>query len=224
MNDIRKVKLLLSCGASSDNYVSALTHLGADVHAEYLPMVNTDYDGLILCGGTDVEPRHYGEKINGSVNIDLERDAAELALLKAYTEAGKPIMGICRGHQIINIFFGGSLYQDIPESALHKRQNGIDNVHTVTASPDSILARLYGETFQTNSSHHQAVKELGKGLCATALWEDKYIEAIEHTSLPIIGVQWHPERMCFDRSREDTVSGADILRYFIDLCQKHREK
>ena len=129
-------------------------------------------------------------------------------------------MGICRGHQLINVFFGGSLWQDIPEADLHMRKNDRDAAHSVVAVEDSILCRCYGGEFSVNSSHHQAIRVLGHGLRATAHWEEKYVEAIEHTSLPIFAVQWHPERMCFGQAREDTVDGVKLFEYFLSLCER----
>lgn len=220
---MEKLKILLACADPYKNYVEALEGLGAEPTPEYLPEVDTSYDGLILCGGSDIDPKYYGEPMDGSVNIDLERDKAEFALLKAYVEAGKPVFGICRGLQLINIFFGGTLHQDIPEADLHKKINGVDSVHNVTAKADSILGKVYGETFAVNSAHHQAIKDLGAGLRATARWNDRYIEGIEHKDHPIFAVQWHPERMCFNNKREDTVNGAEILQYFLNLCQTYRK-
>ena len=219
---MKKIKILLSYGDSADNYLDVLEKMGAEGVAQYLPPVDTTYDGLILCGGNDVNPARYGEEMDGATDIDFARDEAEIALIKAFLEAGKPIMGICRGHQLINVFFGGSLYQDMPETSLHRGENHADVVHTVNALPDSILGELYGETFAVNSTHHQAVKALGNGLRATATWNGQYVEAIEHTQYPIFGVQWHPERMCCKHEREDTVCGADLFKRFIELCEKHR--
>lgn len=220
MND---VKILLSCNESSEHYISALHELGAEITAQYLPKVDINYDGLILCGGCDIDPARYGEPMNGSINIDFKRDESEFALLRAFVDAGKPVLGICRGHQLINVFFGGSLYQDISESDLHKKHNDLDSVHTVTATSDSIVGKLHGENFPVNSAHHQAIKVIGEGLRATAFWNHCHVEAIEHTALPIFGVQWHPERMCFRKQRDDTVCGADVLKYFLDLCKAYRE-
>ena len=217
---MRKMKILLSRGSNADNYIKALEGVGAEGFAEYLPKVDTDYDGLILCGGADVDPKYYNEEINGSVGIDNQRDEAEFALLEAFIKAGKPILGICRGCQLINIFFGGSLHQHLPEAELHQSKNG-DAVHKVTAVEESILSKLYGEEFAVNSSHHQAVKEIGKDLHATAFWDGKYVEAFQHNALPIFAVQWHPERTCFEKARPDTVNGAKIFEYFLSLCEKY---
>lgn len=217
-----KIKILLSVNANREHYIKAITGVGATPRAEYLPCVNTDYDGLILCGGNDIHPKYYNEPINGSVKIDVERDALEFRLLKAYIELKKPVMGICRGFQLINIFFGGSLYQGIEEKALHVGNPEHYPTHNVRAADDSIISRLYGEHLSVNSSHHQAIKVLGENLKATAFWQDKYTEAFEHTSLPVFGVQWHPEKMCFDMQRDDTVDGAKLFEYFIKLCEEHK--
>lgn len=219
---MKKIKILLSYGDNAENYLAVLEQLGADGVAQYLPPVDTTYDGLILCGGNDVNPARYGEDMDGATDIDFARDEAEIALIQAYLQAGKPIMGICRGLQLLNVFFGGSLYQDLPETSLHRGENHADVVHTVNAVPDSILGELYGETFAVNSTHHQAIKALGNGLRATATWNEQYVEAIEHTQHPIFGVQWHPERMCCKHERTDTVNGADLFKRFIELCEKHR--
>ena len=221
---MEKIKILLSGKANIQYYIEAAEGVGAEVVAEYLPKISTDYDGLILCGGNDVDPSYYNEAIDGSVDIDYERDKNEFALLKAFVDAGKPVFGICRGYQLINIFFGGSLYQDICESALHRSKGGQDSVHSVDATQGSVLYSLYGGVFAVNSSHHQALKVLGDGLVSTATWNNKYTEAFEHESLPIIGVQWHPERMCFSKKREDTVDGARLFEYFALKCKNHKEQ
>lgn len=215
-----KIRILLSGKTNLQYYIDAVNGVGAEADARYLPTIDTSYDGLILCGGDDIHPSRYGEEINGAVNIDSDRDEAEFALLKAYVDAGKPVLGICRGMQLINIFFGGSLHQDLPEACLHTNQTKFYLAHTVTAKADSILGEIYGTSFVVNSAHHQAIKQLGNGLCPTAFWQDKYIEAVEHMSLPIFGVQWHPERMCFGEKRADTIDGADTIRKFIEMCKK----
>ena len=220
---MRKMRILLSSGSSAENYIDAIEGVGAEAIAKYLPEVDVDYDGLILCGGGDIDPKYYGEKIDGSYSIDPQRDVAEFALLKAYIDAGKPVLGICRGCQLINVFFGGSLYQHLPESSLHQGINGVDSVHDVTALEGSLLYDIYGETFATNSSHHQAIKSLGDNLIATAFWNGQYVEAIEHSSLPVFAFQWHPERMCFKKARKDTVCGAEIFKRFIAMCEKMRD-
>lgn len=216
-----KLRILLSCGDEPQFYEEAIKHFDAEPTARYLPDIDDGYDGLILCGGVDVDPSRYGEEIDGAVNIDYRRDEVEYALIKSYLDAGKPILGICRGHQILNVYFGGSLHQDIPEVAMHRRK-GSDIVHNVNAVPDSIVGRLYGESFSVNSVHHQAIKKLGDGFRATADWNGVYVEAIEHCTLPIFSVQWHPERICLRNKTEGVSDGAQIIKHFIDLCEKYR--
>lgn len=213
-------RLLLSGKTNLQYYMAAVEGVGALADAMYLPRVDTSYDGLILCGGVDIHPRHYHEPVDGSVCIDEARDQAEFALLQAYVEAGKPVFGICRGFQLINIYFGGTLHQDIPDAACHR--NGRDHyiAHSVTALDDSVVGKAYGTRFWVNSAHHQAVKDLGSGLRATAFWEETYIEAFEHTTLPLFAVQWHPERMCFGQKRDDTVDGKALFQAFLAMCKR----
>ncbi len=216
-----KPRILLSCQSNMQNYINAVNELGGIAIAEYLPDVNTDYEGLILCGGSDINPALYGEEINGSRRIDNERDKSELALLDAFVKAGKPVMGICRGMQMINVYFGGSLYQHLDTADSHYLQQGGDSVHEVTAINGSTASLLYGDVFCVNSRHHQSVKVLGKELFVTMISKvDNVIEGIEHARFPVIATQWHPERMCFDNRRDDTVDGAKIIGHFVRMCTK----
>ncbi|MBR6741947.1 MAG: type 1 glutamine amidotransferase [Clostridia bacterium] len=218
---MKKLRILLAGNLGEQNYVSAVEGVGAEAVFKYLPEADTSYDGLILCGGNDIDPKYYGEEIDGSVEIDAERDAAELELLRAFVRAGKPVLGICRGHQLINVFFGGTLYQHLPDAEVHARKNNEDMIHGITSVCGSVLHTLYGEKLTVNSAHHQAVKLLGEGLRATAYCDGGHVEAFEHCSLPILGVQFHPERMCFENAREDTVCGEDIFKHFISICEKN---
>ena len=114
--------------------------------------------GLLLPGGGDVAPWRYGQRNFASRSIEPERDAAEWALLMQFAAAGKPVLGICRGMQSINVFFGGTLLQDLPG---HAAASGADRLHKVWSAP-SPLWELWGETCITNSAHHQAVDHLGQ--------------------------------------------------------------
>lgn len=217
-----KPKILISQSTSLQNYVETLEAHGAEATAKYLPEYSDEYDALLLSGGVDVHPGRYGEEINGSINMDEKRDAAEIELIRRFVEAGKPIMGICRGHQLINIFFGGSLVQHIATTDAHRAED--DAVHTVRSELGSILTELYGERFPVNSNHHQAIKTLGRGLRAVQFSDaDGIIEGVEHEALPIIGVQWHPERTTLGRARPDTVDGGAVFDAFIALCKRHME-
>ncbi len=193
------------------NYVNAVRAAGGEPCACYLPPADGGFDALLLAGGGDVEPRRFGQENTASQNMDPARDAAELALVARYLEAGKPILGICRGQQILNVALGGDLIQDIGDflRPFHLCQNGPkDRVHAVFCCKGSFLYNLYGGVFSVNSAHHQAVNRLGTGLKAAALAESGLIEALEHEHLPVRSVQWHPERMSSARRRPDTADGA----------------
>lgn len=215
-----KPRILLSVKSNIQFYVDAVEHCGGEADARYLPRVNADdYDGLILCGGSDIHPKFYGEDIRGAVNIDLERDECEIALAEAFVRSGKPILGICRGCQLINIYFGGSMIQHLDTYKDHKKEG--DAVHEVISEEEGAASLLYGAEFSVNSMHHQAINDLGSGLKVTLRSKkDGIIEAIEHERLPIIGFQFHPERMCLSKRREDTVDGIEIFKKFIGKCKK----
>lgn len=159
-------------------------------------------DGLVLQGGVDVSPVMYGETpLSDDWSGDPVRDAYELELLNAFIARGKPVLGICRGAQLINIALGGSLFQDIPtqlpDALPHRDLELFDRLrHEVLIEPGSRLAHLYRGTtrMRTNSLHHQSVKRLGKGLAVEAVTADGVIEAIRSTGPDyLFGVQWHPE-------------------------------
>ena len=215
-----KPRILLSVNSKRDNYIDAVNNCGGIAVPQYCPDVSTEYDGLIICGGNDIDPAYYNEKMNGSVNIDAKRDMAEFALVKAFAEKKKPIFGICRGCQLLNVAFGGNLYQDISNASEHCSFSDYDLVHKVTVKKDSFLYKMYGVEFSVNSFHHQAIKETGNGFDVLATAYGTTIEGIIHKELPIFGVQWHPERMCFANKREDTVDGAEIFNFFIKLCKE----
>ena len=214
-----KPRILLAAKINTQYYVDAVNNLGAIAEAKYLPEIDTSYDGLLLCGGSDTHPKFYGQEIDGAVDIDIARDEAEYALCKAYIEAGKPVFGICRGYQLINIVFGGDMKQHIESAPRHTSGGETDLVHKVIAEEGSILHKLYGKEFSVNSHHHQALNNVAEGFKITAVSDDGVIEAIEHEKLPVFGVQWHPERMCFNAKREDTVDGSEIIKAFIDMCK-----
>ena len=147
-------------------------------------------DALILPGGGDLAPWRYGQINTASRAQDPARDALEWKLLEHFVSGKKPILGVCRGMQSINVFFGGDLVQDWPN---HSAADGADCFHAVCTAP-SILRTLYGARCVVNSSHHQIVGRLGSGLEALQWADDGAVEAIRHRDLPVWGVQWHPER------------------------------
>ncbi len=219
-----KPKILLSGKNNMEFYVKELGASGAICEAFYLPNADAaDYDGLLLCGGPDVAPEFYGEKIDGSVDIDDARDKCEFELVDRFVKAGKPVLGICRGCQLLNIYFGGNLIQHIDTADLHISEG--DAVHKVVASCNGMASELYGNEFFVNSAHHQAICRPGKGLFVTLRSEmDDVVEAIEHKDIPIIGFQFHPERMCLEKCRSDTVDGIKIFQRFVSICKEAKDR
>lgn len=161
-------------------------------------------DALILSGGHDVDPVLYGEEPHRNLTLTFpKRDAFDLALYEAAIEKGIPVLGICRGLQIINVYYGGSLYQDLPsqfdaELLLHVQNAPLDTpLHSISITEHSRLYNVLGAHARVNTLHHQAVKNLGSGLKAVAHSQDGIIEAIEpsNPNVDMLAVQWHPEIM-----------------------------
>lgn len=219
---VDRIKIQLSCQAGyADNYCAALWEAGSEPAAGCCPAPDLSCGGLVLCGGGDIESTQYGQPDRGSQPPDRERDRAELALFHAFREAGRPILGICRGMQLINVALGGTLIQDLPQAQGVFHGGGpSDRVHPVRAEEDGTLHQLYGPVFSVNSAHHQAVDRLGRGLRVSAWAESGFPEAIELPGSPLLGVQFHPERMAFERRRADTVDGAAIFAWFLNQCQR----
>lgn len=205
----------------TDNYSAAIRSAGGDPASGYCPAPDLSCAGLVLCGGGDIESGRYGQNDQGSGPPDKARDQAELALFQAFHEAGKPVLGICRGMQLINVALGGTLIQDLPpeQKIFHTSARG-DLVHPVLSTEGSVLNKLYGPLFSVNSAHHQALDRLGAGLEAVARSESGVVEAVELPGYPLLGVQFHPERMAFGKRRLDTVDGAAIFAWFLDMCRE----
>lgn len=212
--------MLATGGGNAANYLAAVEAAGGVGKARYLPAPDLSCDGLVLVGGDDMDPALFGQKNTHSRGIDRARDNAELALLDAFCGARKPVLAICRGHQVVNVWLGGGLIQDLGPKLVpfHQKEEG-DQVHLVRTAEGSLLRRLYGPVFPVNSSHHQGLGQLGRGLAASAWSEAGVIEAVEHASLPLISVQFHPERMTGNLARSDTVDGGAIFRAFLKLCE-----
>lgn len=173
-----------------------------EVEAAAHEMVNL-YDALILPGGPDVAPQYFGDEPIPEIGMTvLQKDEFELALIKATLAAKKPILGICRGLQIMNVAMGGTLYQDLatqdPDYAIQHTQATIGNLvtHHVNIGENSRLAKLVGTKLLVNSRHHQAVHKVGNGLRITAIAPDGVIEGLESVDNDLLlGVQWHPENL-----------------------------
>lgn len=181
-----------------------------------------DVDGLVLQGGADVAPETYGEKpLEKEWAGDAVRDRYEIALVKECLAQEKPILGICRGAQLLNVAFGGTLYQDIatqnPKAVVHRDWEVYDqHVHAVKFEKDSLLKKMFqSETAIVNSIHHQAVKDLGKGLFVEAIaQDDSMIEAIRAPGEKFVfGFQWHPE--FHDLSNKSLLDCRPLLKEFL---------
>ena len=174
------------------------------VPVNMLPDVVRRIDGLILTGGDDIDPRSYGETDQGECkHCDIEADCAEIALVKQCVDAKIPILGACRGIQIINVAYGGTLHQEMTvEGTCHgPRPTILDEIlamrHSIDIEPGSRLAGILGhETRTVNTTHHQAIRELAEGFEIAARAPDGTIEAIEPSNGGyVVGVQWHPEKL-----------------------------
>ena len=181
-------------------------------------------DGLLITGGPDLEPEVYGEQpLNDTVKPMPERTAFEKPLFQAFLDRGKPILGICRGCQFINAVMGGTLYQDLVEQKGWVHFNAQIR-HEVYAEEGSVLYRLFGPKFRTNSTHHQAVKDLAPGFHVTARSVEGIVEAYEHDTLPILATQFHPERLTGILWDDRTPDFRPWFEYCVELVRKHAEK
>ena len=211
------------------NFVISRDYINALSAAGLMPMLALDiksaeayteqFDGLFLTGGPDIHCWRYGDVYADASHIrpmSRTRDDLEFTLCRHFLAAGKPIFGVGRGLQVINVALGGRLYQHLPEhpgaltagNAVTERAEPA--YHSVQLAPESRLASVLGEELRVNSCHHQGVKTLGAGLMAAAA-ADGVIEAIEHESLPVFGLQWHPERGDVD---------PRPFSYFAALCRE----
>ena len=199
------------------NYLEAFKDFDLDLLI--MPHSNINYemmadlcDGLVVTGGYDIDPTLYQQSNRKSTGISIVEDENDIQLIKAFAKKKKPILGICRGLQAINVAFGGSLIQDIPSEYTsdtivnHQNQN-----HKICFSKESKLKTIMQDYEETNSFHHQGIDELAAGFVVECRSEDGLIEAISNTN--ILAVQWHPERMV------DIPEHYAIFEYFVSLCK-----
>ncbi len=182
---------------------------------EYVRLFNF----LLLTGGGDIDPKRYGEVTNSQtgqkgMTLDPTRDESELYLIKEFIKAGKPVLGICRGSQLINVALGGSLIQNLQNTGVNHLILDADGswykrVHPVEFMKNTLLESLTAiapmKEYMVNSVHHQAIGEVGNGLIVAAKAPDGVIEAIESIDMSkqfILGVQWHPEQLKNDYMSE----------------------
>ncbi len=175
-------------------------------------------DGLVLTGGADILPSLFGEDpMKETTSICLDRDMMELKLVEKAIERNIPILGVCRGLQVINVALGGNLYQDIPKQVAGAHGHvSIESVftgyHDIKIEKDSFLYEIFNkDKLLVNSLHHQAVKDLGEGLKVSAKSNDGIIEAIEGLDKPIYCVQFHPEALA-----EKKEEFLNIFKFFIN--------
>lgn len=211
---MEQMKSIAIVGRARDtvNYEAAARQLGIPC----LTTLNTEEAStashLLLPGGGDITPAFFGQADHGSHNIDTELDILQFQALDSFIASKKPVLGICKGLQLINVRFGGTITQNIATADRHK-WIGKDQAHYVyhsTLSRSDFFYQLYGYSTQVNSAHHQAVDCPGKDLIPVCRCGDNIIEGLMHRTLPIVAVQWHPERIL--------KSGGDrLFHYFLSL-------
>ena len=188
---------------------------------EQIDAVLSRLDVLVLPGGGDISPARYGETNTPTlVKVNLLRDDFEWRVLALAKKRRLPVVGICRGHQVLNVFHGGSLWQDLPTQfpAKDVQHRGVH--HPISITKGSLLSRMIGKTSATvNSSHHQAVKRLAPGFRIVAKSPEGVVEAIEAEDYPAIGVQFHPERMVAQEKDEVFI---EFFRNLHMLCQERK--
>ena len=215
----------------SIDYIQAITKFGGIpliipyLQEDMIAAIAHRIDGLLLTGGGDIDPTLFGEEpIPGLGNIVPDRDAFEIALVKKMLELNKPILGICRGIQILNIAIGGDMYQDLYSQSENKtlQHNQLaprsHASHFVQVKEGTRLSEIvWTETLKVNSFHHQAVRTVPNPFQVCALASDGMIEAIESkTHAFAIGLQWHPEGLL---QKNDLASTA-IMESFISACKQ----
>lgn len=193
------VAVTFSNSAKLGPYLAALDRVA--IEAVHNPPSIESLDGLLLTGGSDINPKRYGRDNAGSDEVDDARDELELRLLRQALDAGVPVFAICRGLQVFNVACGGTLVQHLSSTAIHRQKpNGAEPgkhpaAHRVWVAPETRLAGIVGAGgLDVNSRHHQAIESLGQGLTVSAISEDGVIEAIELPGAAFaVAVQWHPE-------------------------------
>ena len=195
-----------------------------------IPILNIDnleeitqgLDGLILSGGHDLDPSYYQEEPHPNLGpIFPARDRHEMNLIRQFYPLNKPILGICRGMQLLNIAFGGSLYQDLSQNPSiqiqHCQSSEMEySTHSINIAEDSFLKSLISDDNRVNSVHHQIIKQLAPSLKAIAWSQDQVIEALEDRDHPfLLGLQWHPEY-----TYNYSPASQAIFNCFIEACQK----
>jgi len=189
------------------------------LNKEEIDRIFPTLDGVVMAGGPDVHPKYFGQEIDPYCGTIVEdRDIMELYVMKRVMEADMPVLGVCRGMQLMNVALGGTLHQDVVHhmNIVHRQTDGVLYWHDVVFAGDSMLRRLVSsERCPVNSYHHQAVDRLADGLIATAYNPDGLIEAFERpASKFLMAVQWHPEVSY----TKDSFS-RKIFAHFLEACK-----
>ena len=229
---------ILCTGRATDNdrlyimqsYINALKAVNAD---SYICSFSSDtdeaaciFDGLLVTGGGDVNPDLYNAAWDPATNADPDFvDFADIALINSFLKANKPIFGICRGIQVINVALGGTLIQDLNTCGKDivenhhyqsKQAPAIEMgkpAHNAIFTPESLLYSIFGPQYPVNSYHHQAVDRIADGLNVTCYSDDGIIEGFEDLDRKLFAVQWHPERLTHDNKH------LELFRRFINMCK-----
>lgn len=207
------------------NYRHALDllHMNFDVTLSVGKL--SEFDALLLPGGGDIDPRLLNEPDNGSRNIDTELDIIQFQALDLFVKNKKPVLGICKGFQLIELYFGAKLIQSLPLPSMHPvQEDGEDSFHAVNSLPFPPLQTLsakcpfsFPEKLFVNSAHHQGIIENGKPLFPFQTAPDGIAEAVLHESLPILAFQWHPERLLLSPNKTYQETGRLAFDFFFSF-------
>jgi putative glutamine amidotransferase len=226
MTRTRKQVIIVTAGYYTDirPYASAIADAGG-VPIVLLPSqvevhLESYVDGVVLPRGKDVHPHRYGHNVDPEIDgtVDKPRDHLEFAILQLAIERGLPVLDICRGLQLINIFYRGTLHLNMPshkifQNTVHHRKHARDFLaHKITAGSHRLQGILGSNSFQVNSIHKQGIVSLGVSICSTITAEDSLVEGVESVDGQVLGIQWHPEELAPTQSQSAAL--------FIDLVSR----
>lgn len=207
------------------NYQKALDLFSAEYEVTLSTGNLSRFDALLLPGGGDIDPKLIGEPDKGSKNIDRELDIQQFQALDLFVKSKKPILGICKGFQLVELYFGAKLIQDLPLPSPHPvRENGDDSLHMIDSYPLSCVPtgfsfpqEAFPESGMVNSAHHQGIRQDGRQLYPFQKAKDGITEGVCHENLPILAFQWHPERMLLSADKKLQKTGRLAFTYFFSL-------